>query len=107
MVMKRAASNGRGQNVSAITALHVVNPFSEVHKPAEHAKSPSLMTLMVLCEGKPKIVVVRIWLTHIVKPRDDIFLLHFSFPKNLRKVYITTRISQLTTLIVRARLREK
>jgi hypothetical protein len=50
MVMKRAASNGRGQNVSAITALRAVSPFSEVHKPAEPARNPSLTNWMDLCD---------------------------------------------------------
>ena len=51
MVMRRAASNGHGQNVSVITVPHVVSPFSEVHKPAEHAKNQSLTNWMGRCEG--------------------------------------------------------
>jgi hypothetical protein len=75
MVMRRAASNGREQNVSAITALHAVSPFSEVPKPAEHAKNQSLTNWMDLCEGKSK----KLWklgfdLTHFVKSREDFFL---------------------------------
>jgi hypothetical protein len=49
--MKRAASNGREQNVSVITALHAVTPFSEVHKPAGRARNPSLTNWMDLFEG--------------------------------------------------------
>jgi len=52
--MRREASNGREQNVSVIIALHVVSHFSEMHKPAEHAKKQSLKTWMDLCEGKSK-----------------------------------------------------
>jgi hypothetical protein len=51
MVMKRAASNGREQNVSVITALHAVSPFSGAHKPAEHAKNQSLTNWMDPYEG--------------------------------------------------------
>jgi hypothetical protein len=60
MVMKRAASNGHGQNASAITALRAVTLFSGVRKPAEHARNPSLTNWMDPYEGKPKIVEVRI-----------------------------------------------
>jgi hypothetical protein len=48
--MRRAASNGLGQNVSVITVLHVVSPCSEGHKAAEHAKKQSLMNWMDLYE---------------------------------------------------------
>jgi len=73
--MKRAASNGHEQNVSAITALHAVSHFSEVPKPAEHARNQSLKIRMDPCEGKSK----TLWklgfnLTHLVKSRDDFFL---------------------------------
>jgi len=54
MVMRRAASNGHGENVSVITALHAVNPFSEAHKPAEHARNQSLTNWMDLCKRKSK-----------------------------------------------------
>lgn len=52
--MRRGASNGREQNVSVITALHAVTPFSEGHKPAGHAKNQSLTNWMVPYEGLPK-----------------------------------------------------
>jgi len=72
MVMKRAASNGHGQNVSGITALHAVSHFSEAPKPAEHARNQSLTNWMDLCEGKSR----ELWklgfhLTHFVKFRED------------------------------------
>jgi uncharacterized protein HemY len=49
--MKRAASNGHEENVSVITVPRAVNHFSEVHKPAEHAKNQSLTNWMDLFEG--------------------------------------------------------
>ena len=52
MVKRRAASNGRGQNVSVITALHAVTHFSEVPRPAEHARNQWLTNWMVPYEGK-------------------------------------------------------
>jgi hypothetical protein len=75
MVMRRAASNGREQNVSVITALHAVSHFSEVHKPAEHARNPSLKIWMDPCEGKPKkLWKLRFDLIHFVMSRNDSFL---------------------------------
>jgi hypothetical protein len=52
--MKRAAQNGREQNVSVITVLHAVSPFSEEPKPVEYARNQLLTTWMVPCEGKSK-----------------------------------------------------
>jgi len=60
MVMRRAASNGREQNVSTITALHAVSHFSEVHKPAEHAKNQLLTNWMVPYEGHQSLLFVAI-----------------------------------------------
>jgi hypothetical protein len=73
--MKRAASNGREQNVSVITALRAVNHFSEVHKPAERASNQSLMTWMDPYEGRSR----ELWklgsdLTHFVKSRENFCL---------------------------------
>jgi hypothetical protein len=50
--MKRAASNGHEQNVSVITAPRAASHFSEVHKPAEHARNQSLTNWMDLFDGK-------------------------------------------------------
>jgi len=38
--MKRAASNGHGQNVSGITVLLVASGFSEGPSAADHARNP-------------------------------------------------------------------
>ena len=72
--MRREALNGHGQNVSVITALHAVSPFSEVPKPAEHVRNKSLTNWMVPCEGKLKWWKLGFDLTHFVKSRDDFFL---------------------------------
>jgi hypothetical protein len=48
--MRRAASNGRGQNVSVITALHAATPSSEAPKPAEPAKNQWPTNWMAPCE---------------------------------------------------------
>lgn len=73
--MRREASNGHGQNVSVIIALHAASHFSGVHKPAEHARNQFLTNWMVPYEGKSK----KLWklgfdLTHFVKSREDFFL---------------------------------
>jgi hypothetical protein len=44
--MRRAVSNGRGQNVSVITVLLVASPFSGAHNIAGLVKNPSLMNWM-------------------------------------------------------------
>jgi hypothetical protein len=54
MVMRVAASNGRGQNASAIIALHAVNRFSEAPKPAEPARDQSLTNWTGLCKENSK-----------------------------------------------------
>jgi hypothetical protein len=48
--MKKAASNGRGQNVKDITAPHVGARFSEAHSVAESAKARWPMNWTDLCK---------------------------------------------------------
>jgi hypothetical protein len=75
MVMRRVALNGRGQNVSVIIVLHAGSHFSEVHKPAEHARNRWLMGWMDPYEGRSR----ELWklgsdLTHFVKSRENFCL---------------------------------
>ena len=50
--MRKAVSNGRGRNVSAITALLAVSPFSEVHSAVERVKNQWLTNWMVRYQNR-------------------------------------------------------
>jgi len=105
--MKREALNGHGQNVSVITVLHAVNHFSEAPKPAEHAKSLSLMTWMGPFEGKSR----ELWklgfdLTHFVKFREDFLKSLFTGSMNTYRFQLLEQDDQLVFVnLLRRRFR--